>query len=84
MGLIQNHEAIEMARRASDEIKSLRKRIDELAPKAEAYETLRTVLGLLPRPPQGWSEDVAYMLDKRVREAAAAMEAAKGEKTNGQ
>lgn len=64
-------EAIEMMKRASEEIKSLRRERDALAPKAHAYDTLTAVLGLLPRPSQGYGEDVAGMLDKRIKELQA-------------
>lgn len=61
-------EFIEMARRASAEIKSLRNQIAALEPKAHAYDQLSTVLGFLPRQSRGYGEDLAYMLDKRVAE----------------
>ena len=61
---IQPLEVARMAGKASDEIKVLRAQIDRLAPKAEAYDTLRQVLSLLPRPSQGMGEDVAWQLDK--------------------
>ena len=61
-------EFIEMARRASSEIKDLRARIASLEPKAHAYEQLSTVLGLLPRQSGVYGEDLAYTLDKRVAE----------------
>ena len=61
-------EFIEMARRASSEIKDLRARIASLEPKAHAYEQMSTVLGLLPRQSGVYGEDLAYTLDKRVAE----------------
>ncbi len=61
-------EFIEMARRASAEIKSLRGQIAVLEPKAQAYDQLSTILGLMPRQSRGDGEDLAYMLDKRVAE----------------
>lgn len=66
-------EAIEMMRRASSEIKDLRRQIEHLAPKAAAYDNLAVVLGLLPRPSVGMAEDVAWRLDKRVEELKAEM-----------
>lgn len=62
-------EFIEMARRASSDIKELRAQIAYLQPKAEAYDYLTTVLRLVPdQRRQTMSEDLAYMLDKRVAE----------------
>lgn len=57
-----------MANRAASEIESQRAKIAELAPKAEAYDLIRTILGLLPRTQQGYGEDVAYMLRRRADE----------------
>lgn len=62
-------EFIEMARRASSEIKELREQVAHLQPKAEAYDYLTTVLRLVPdQRRQTMSEDLAYMLDKRIAE----------------
>lgn len=61
-------EAIQMMTRASDEIKTLRRTIDQLAPKADAYDAIRQIQDLMPRRSQGMSEDVAWLLDKRIRE----------------
>lgn len=63
------HEFIEMARRASSEIKDLRQHIAHLQPKAEAYDYLTTVLRLVPdQRPLTMSEDLARALDKRIAE----------------
>ena len=61
-------EAIEMMKRASEEIKSLRRTIDQLAPKADAYDAIRQLQDLMPRRSQGMSEDVAWLLDRRIKE----------------
>lgn len=65
---ISNQEAIEMMNRCKDEIQTLRARIDRLQPKAEAYDNLVTVLGLLPQKSVGMREDLVWILDKRIRE----------------
>lgn len=65
---MNDQEAVEMMKRASAEIKDLRQRIDQLAPKAHAYDSLSAVLRLLPQPLQGYGEDVAYLLDRRIKE----------------
>lgn len=59
-------EMIEMAQRASAEIKMLRGVVSQLEPQAEAYRTLRQVLGLLPQQSQRMGEDLAWQLDRRV------------------
>jgi hypothetical protein len=76
MGEMSNSEAMQMMRRASDEIKGLRATIERLQPKAEAYDSLRAVLDLLPRPSRGYGEDVAFLLDRRIEEIKKAENAA--------
>ena len=61
-------EAIEMMNRCKQEILSLRAQIDRLTPKADAYDKLAIVLGLLPRQSVGMGEDLVWVLDKRIRE----------------
>lgn len=61
-------EAIEMMNRCKQEILSLRAQIDRLTPKADAYDKLAIVLGLLPRQSVGMGEDLVWVLDKRMRE----------------
>lgn len=65
---MNDKEAIEMMQRCSSEIKELRATIDRLAPKAHAYDQLSVVLGLLPQKSQGYGEDLAWTLDKRIGE----------------
>lgn len=65
---ISNKEAIDMMQRCKSEITSLRAQIDRLSPKADAYDKLAIVLGLLPRASIGMGEDVVWTLDKRIRE----------------
>lgn len=65
---ISNKEAIEMMNRCKHEIIGLRAAIDRLKPKADAYDNLAIVLGLLPRQGMGASEDLVWVLDKRIRE----------------
>ena len=64
-------EFIEMAQRCSGEIKELRRQLSVLQPKADAYDNLVIVLRLLPKPSQGYGEDLAWMLDKRIAELKA-------------
>ena len=65
---INNKEAIEMMKRCKHEIMSLRAQIDRLQPKADAYDNLAAVLGLLPQKSIFMSEDLVWTLDKRIRE----------------
>ena len=65
---ISNQEAIEMMNRCKREIIGMRATIDRLKPKADAYDNLVVVLGLLPRPSIGMGEDLVWIIDKRIRE----------------
>jgi hypothetical protein len=65
---ISNQEAIEMMNRCKQEIIGMRATIDRLKPKADAYDNLVIVLGLLPRPSIGMGEDLIWIIDKRIRE----------------
>jgi hypothetical protein len=65
---INNKEAIEMMNRCKQEIIGMRATIDRLRPKADAYDNLVVVLGLLPRQSVGAGEDLVWIIDKRIRE----------------
>jgi hypothetical protein len=65
---MSNKEAIEMMQRCKEEITSLRRRIDHLQPKADAYDNLALVLHLLPQPSVGMGEDLAWTLERRIQE----------------
>lgn len=61
-------EAIEMMRRCSEEIKSLQRQNERLAPEAEAFRVISRIIGMIPGPSQGYSEDMLWRLDKRIAE----------------
>jgi hypothetical protein len=61
-------EFAQMMLRCSEEIRMLRNRVNALEPKAHAYDQLSIVLGLLPKPPQAFTEDILWRLDKRIQE----------------
>lgn len=65
---ITNAEAIEMMNRCKSEIVGLRAVIERLKPKADAYDNLAAIVRMLPQPSVGMSEDVVWILDKRIRE----------------
>lgn len=66
-----NKDIIEMAQRCVEEIKMLRSAVDKLQPKAEAYDAITSILGLLPRPSQGYGEDLVWILNKQIQELQA-------------
>lgn len=61
-------EFLQMMQRCSEEILSLRAQRNALAPKAEAYDLILKVMGLLPGKSQGYGEDVVWQLKKRIAE----------------
>lgn len=65
---ISTKEAIDMMERCKHEILTLRSVIDRLKPKADAYDNLAIVLGMLPQRAVGMGEDVVWTLNKRIRE----------------
>lgn len=65
---MDDNEAIEMMSRCSTEIKDQRRQIELLKPNAEAFEVLKSVVGLMPTTSQGYGEDIAWRLDKRIEE----------------
>lgn len=64
---MHNKDALEMMGRCVEEITQLRRRIDELAPKAEAYDMIRIMLLGQPEP-GSMGEDVVWQLENRIRE----------------
>ena len=66
---MENTEVLQLIRRCTDEIKTLRKQIDYLKPKAEAYEAMLVILQLVPRGGMmGEGEDLVWLLDRKVRD----------------
>lgn len=59
---MNNRDALQMLDRVQGEIQALRHQVAELAPKAEAYDALRVVLGLIPQPSQGYGEDILWVI----------------------
>ena len=53
-------EMADMATRAASEIEALK--AQNARDKCRAYDVLSTVVGLLPLPPQGYGEDLAWRL----------------------
>ena len=78
---ISNQEAIEMMNRCKQEILGMRATIDRLKPKADAYDNLVVVLGLVPRPGISMGEDLVWIIDKRIRELTPVTNNASSEKS---
>lgn len=63
-----SEEAREMMIRCRDEITHLRKRLSEVEPKADAYDSIRAILGMMPQRSVGMAEDLVWRLQKRIDE----------------
>lgn len=67
-------EAVEMMKRCREEIRQLQATVGRLQPKAEAYDAITNILGLLPRPSrpsQGYGVDIVWQLTKAIDAAEA-------------
>lgn len=65
---MDDKEAIQMMERCMAEIRLLRNTNNAMAPKAEAFEVISKIMGYLPGRSQGYSEDLVWVLEKRIRE----------------
>lgn len=63
-----DREAIEMMDRCIVAIESLRSQVDQLRPKAEAYDNIAAILGLLPKQSHPYGESLTWVLKKRIAE----------------
>lgn len=70
-------DTIAMLNECRDEIASLRGQIAIMAPKAEAYDAMLQVLGMMQQPNRAYGEDFLGNLDRRLRELNAKKEALK-------
>jgi hypothetical protein len=59
---VTDKDAAQMIQRCIEEIQGLQNQVAVLSPKAAAYETVTQILGLLPRPQQGYGEDMIWRL----------------------
>ncbi len=65
---MNDKEAIEMMHRCIEEIETQRRVVERLSPKAEAYEVIRDIVRMQPRTSQGYSEDLVWLLKKKITE----------------
>ena len=70
--MMERPEIIQVLRMGHDEIVRLRRRVEELEPKARAYDTIEQLAGLTVHPaPQGYGEDTAWRMKNTVDKLAA-------------
>lgn len=65
---MDDKEAIQMMQRCAHDIRDLRAQNNSLAPKAEAYEVIRDIMRLVPKPSQDYGEDIIWTLEKKIKE----------------
>ena len=63
---MKDKDVVDMMLRCAEEIESLRRINVMLQPKAEAYDAIVAILGLLPKQSQGYGEDLAWRLRKEA------------------
>lgn len=68
---MHDKEVIKMMERCANEIRSLRKEVDRLAPQAEAYNLVRDVVNLIPKASRGYGEDLVWLLENKIKELQA-------------
>ena len=61
-------DVIDLIQRCIEEIEVLRRDNERLRPKAEAYQAITAILGLLPQPNQGYGDDIVWRLRKQIEE----------------
>lgn len=74
MGMSINEQA-QMLMRVGEDIRQLRNEIDRLRPRAEAYDAIASILGLLPKRLQGAGEDCLWQVERKLREIQAEIDA---------
>lgn len=70
-------EFLQMMARCRQEISDLRADCDRLRPRAEAYDRIGRILGMMPPPPQGAREDLVWRLDQRMHSVEVMINQAK-------
>lgn len=66
-------EYIEMMKRCRGEILGMRNEIGRLQPQAEAYKTIRQMVGIMAPKEGGYaSQDLVYVLDREIEKQEAA------------
>ena len=63
---MNDKDAADMMLRCAEEIEHQRAIIAALRPRAEAYDAICSILGLLPKTSQGYGEDLAWRLRKEA------------------
>lgn len=65
---MNDKEAIQMMQRCAHDLREARSQINNLAPRAEAYEVIRDIIRMLPKISQGYGEDLVWILEKKIKE----------------
>lgn len=65
---MNDEEAIEMMKFCRQEIISMKAQLEHLKPKAEAYDNITSILRLLPKGSEAYTQDLTWRLEKRIKE----------------
>lgn len=66
---MSNNEAIQMLNRCKHEIIQMRETINQLRPKAEAYDNISTIIRIFfVHPSKGYGEDITWIIQKLIDE----------------
>lgn len=68
---MDDHEAVQMMQRCVHELRGMRRVNNELAPAAEAFHVIRKITHAMSHDSHGASEDLVWVLEKRIRELEA-------------
>lgn len=68
---MDDREAIQMMQRCVHELRDMRRMNKELAPAAEAFNVIRKIVHVALPESRGASEDLVWVLEKRIRELEA-------------
>lgn len=65
---MEDKEAVQMIQRCIEELQTQRNVINRLQPQAEAYEVIRDVVRMTPKPSQGMGEDLIWQLRRKIED----------------
>lgn len=76
---MDDKQTISTMQQAVDEITALRGQLSLLRPKAEAFDAITTILGMMPQPSQGYGVDIVWQLRRAIDDMTPKPEAVPAE-----
>ena len=65
---MQDTETLHLLMKCREEIAALRRQVDELMPRAEAFASIQQILAMIPKSGGIYAEDVLWRLSKHIEE----------------